>query len=128
MIIHDREAHDDTLRLLKKYKPRGVLHCYSGSVEMLKEIVKLEMYIGLGGAVTFKNAKKPVEAAKAVPLDLLLLETDAPYMTPVPHRGHRNDSSYISYVAEAIAEARGLDAETVCAVTAENAKRLFRIS
>ncbi len=127
VIIHDREAHDDTLRLLKKYQPRGVLHCYSGSVEMLKEIVKLEMYIGLGGAVTFKNAKKPVEAAKAVPLDLLLLETDAPYMTPVPHRGKRNDSSYIPYAAEVIAEARGLDAETVCAVTAENAKRLFGI-
>lgn len=126
-IVHDREAHDDTLRLLKKYKPRGVLHCYSGSVEMLKEIVKLGMYIGLGGAVTFKNAKKPVEAARAVPLELLLLETDAPYMAPVPHRGHRNDSSYISYVAEVIAEARGTDAETICAATADNAKRLFEI-
>lgn len=127
VIIHDREAHDDTLRLLKKYKPRGVLHCYSGSVEMLKELMKLDLYIGLGGAVTFKNARRPVEVAAAVQLDRLLLETDAPYMTPVPYRGRRNDSSYIPYAAQVIAEARGLDAETVCAVTAENAKRLFGV-
>lgn len=89
IIFHDRESHEDTLNILKQYKPKGVLHCFSGSVEMAKEIIKLGMYIGLGGAVTFKNAVKPCEVAKYVPCDRLLIETDAPYMTPVPFRGKR---------------------------------------
>ena len=105
IIVHDREAHEDTLELLKKYKPKGVVHCFSGSVEMAKEIVKLGMYIGLGGAVTFKNARKPLEVAAYVPDDMLVIETDCPYMTPVPFRGKRCDSSYIPYTAEVIASA-----------------------
>ncbi|MBR1810856.1 MAG: TatD family hydrolase [Clostridia bacterium] len=127
VIVHDREAHEDTMRLLRKYKPKGVLHCYSGSVEMLKEIVKLGMYIGLGGAVTFKNAQKPLEAASFVPLDRLLVETDAPYMSPVPFRGKRCDSSMIAYSAAKIAEARGMEVDALLAATAENARRLFQI-
>ena len=104
VVVHDREAHKDTLDLLKKYNPKGLLHCFSGSVEMLKEVLKLGMSISLGGTVTFKNARVPVEVAKFVPLDKLLLETDAPYLSPVPFRGKRNDSSMIAYTAEKIAE------------------------
>lgn len=128
VIVHDREAHEDTLNILKELKPRGVIHCFTGSVEMAKEIVKIGMYIGLGGAVTFKNAVKPVEVAKFVPADRLLIETDCPYMTPVPHRGKRNDSSLIPYTAEKIAEVRGVTAQEILNLTAENAKELFRIA
>lgn len=127
VIIHDREAHGDTMDLLRKYRPKGVLHCFSGSVEMMKEATSLGMYIGLGGVVTFKNARKAVEVAAEVPLDRLLLETDAPYMAPVPYRGKRNDSRYISYVAERIAEIRGMDAQKLVDITAENGCRLFAL-
>ncbi len=128
VIVHDREAHEDTLNILKELKPKGVIHCFTGSVEMAKEIVKIGMYIGLGGAVTFKNAVKPVEVAKFVPADRLLVETDCPYMTPVPHRGKRNDSSLIPYTAEKIAEVRGVTAQEILDLTAENARELFCIS
>lgn len=128
VIVHDREAHEDTLNILKELKPKGVIHCFTGSVEMAKEIVKLGMYIGLGGAVTFKNAVKPVEVAKFVPADRLLVETDCPYMTPVPFRGKRNDSSLIPYTAEKIAEVRGVTAQEILDLTAENARALFRIA
>lgn len=128
VIVHDREAHEDTLNILKELKPRGVIHCFTGSVEMAKEIVKIGMYIGLGGAVTFKNAVKPVEVAKYVPADRLLVETDCPYMTPVPYRGKRNDSSLIPYTAEKIAEVRGVTAQEILDLTAENARALFRIA
>jgi TatD DNase family protein len=114
VVVHDRDAHEDTLRLLQKHRPRGVLHCYSGSAEMLREVPE-EMYIGLGGAVTFKNAKKPVAVAAAVPPDRLLLETDAPYMAPVPYRGQRCDSSMIAHTAARIAEIRGMEAEELLA-------------
>ena len=127
VIVHDREAHADTMELLKKYKPKGVLHCYSGSAEMAKEIIKLGMYIGLGGAVTFKNAVKAVEVAAMLPLDRLLLETDCPYMSPVPMRGKRNNSAYIEFVAEKIAEIRNMSAQEILDITAENTKRLFDI-
>ena len=127
IIVHDREAHEDTLALLRKYKPKGVLHCFSGSVESAKEIISLGMYIGLGGAVTFKNARKPLEVAEFVPLDRLLLETDAPYMTPVPFRGKRNDSSLIPYTAIKIAEVKGIDPQMVVNAANENGKRLFGI-
>ena len=127
VIVHDREAHADTLGLLKKYRPEGVLHCFSGSVETAKEILNLGMYIGLGGAVTFKNAVKPVEVAGIVPLDRLLLETDCPYMAPVPKRGKRNKSDYIEYVAEKIAEIRNISSEELLSITAENTKKLFSI-
>lgn len=128
VIVHDREAHEDVLQVLREYRPAGVIHCFSGSVETMREAVKLGLYIGLGGAVTFKNARKPVEAAAAVPLDRLLVETDAPYMAPVPHRGKRCDSSLIVHTAQRIAQARGIDAEEVLRATAENARRLFGIT
>ena len=127
VIIHDREARGDTMDLLRKYRPQGVLHCFSGSVEMMKEAVQLGLYIGLGGVVTFKNARKAVEVAAEVPPDRLLLETDAPYMAPVPFRGKRNDSRYISYVAERIAEIRGMDPQELVDRTAENGCRLFSL-
>lgn len=127
VIVHDREAHEDTLRILKDLNPWGVVHCFSGSAEMAKEIVKLGLYIGIGGAVTFKNAKKPVEVCEYVPLDRLLLETDAPYMTPVPYRGERCDSSHIAYTAEKIAEIKGMAPEEIIDICRENAKRLFKI-
>ncbi len=127
IIFHDRESHEDTLKLLKKHKPKGVLHCFSGSVEMAKEIIKLGMYIGLGGAVTFKNAVKPCEVARFVPSDRLLIETDAPYMTPVPFRGKRCDSLHIPYTAEKIAQLRGVSAQEILDMTNENAKKIFNI-
>jgi TatD DNase family protein len=127
VIVHDREAHEDTLNLLKKYKPRGVVHCFSGSAEMAKEIVKLGMYIGLGGAVTFKNARKPREVAAEVPADKLLIETDCPYMTPVPHRGERCDSSYIPFTASVLAEVRGVTAQEILDLTKKNAEELFGV-
>lgn len=127
VIIHNRDAHADTLEILKKHRPKGVLHCFSGSAEMAQEIIKLGMYIGLGGAVTFKNAKKPLEVAAVVPDELLLIETDCPYMSPVPFRGKRCDSTMIPYAAEKIAEVRGTTAQDILNLTAENAKRLFEI-
>ena len=125
IIVHDREAHGDTLEILKKHKPKGVLHCFSGSPETAEEILKLGMYIGLGGALTFKNARKAVEVAQMLPLDRLLLETDCPYMAPVPFRGKRNYSGYIPYIAEKVAEIKGIDPQTVLDITSENAKKLF---
>ena len=125
IIVHDREAHGDTLEILKKHKPKGVLHCFSGSAEMAKEVLKLGMYIGLGGALTFKNARKAVEVAEILPSDRLLLETDCPYRAPVPFRGKRNYSGYIPYIAEKVAEIKGIDPQTVLDITSENAKKLF---
>ncbi len=126
--VHDREAHGDVLEFLKKYRPQGVVHCFSGSWETAQEILKLGMYLGLGGAVTFKNARHALDVAKNMPLDRLLLETDAPYMAPEPCRGKRNDSSLILHVARRIAELHGETAETILRAGAENARRLFRIA
>lgn len=128
VIIHDREAHGDTMDFLRKHRPKGTLHCFSGSVEMAREIIQLGLYIGLGGVVTFKNARHSVEVAAEIPLDRLLLETDAPYMAPVPFRGKRCDSSMIVYVADRIAQIRGLTTSEVLAATRENARRLYKIS
>ena len=127
VIVHDREAHEDTMNLLKKHKPKGVVHCFSGSAEMAKEVLKLGMYIGLGGAVTFKNARKPLEVAAIVPEDKLLLETDCPYMAPVPLRGTRCDSSMIAYTAEKLSEVRKTDTQKLIDKCCENAKVLFGI-
>ena len=113
------------MEILKKYKPKGVVHCFSGSAEMAKEVLKLGMYIGLGGAVTFKNARKPLEVAAMVPDDRLLIETDCPYMTPVPFRGKRCDSSFIPYTAEKLAEVRNTTAENILDITRINANTLF---
>lgn len=128
VVIHDREAHGDTLEFLKKYRPKNaLLHCYSGSAEFLKEILRLDCMISLGGTVTFKNARHSVEVAEVVPLDRLLLETDAPYLSPVPYRGKRNQSDYIIYAAKKIAEVRNMSAQEILDITCENAKRFYRI-
>ncbi|MFI3325420.1 MAG: TatD family hydrolase [Clostridia bacterium] len=127
VIIHDRDAHGDMLEILKLYKPKGVVHCFSGSVEMANEIIKLGMYIGIGGVVTFKNAKHCPEVVKAIALDRLLLETDCPYLSPVPFRGKRNDSSLISYTADKIAEIKGITTEEVVFTTRNNVKDLFGV-
>ena len=128
VVIHDREAHEDTVALLREYKPRGVVHCFSGSVETAKEVLSLGMYIGIGGVVTFKNARKLVEVAAMVPEDRLLLETDAPYLAPVPHRGHRCDSSMIHFTAETVAGIRGVTTKQVLGWGAHNAMKLYGIS
>ena len=127
IIVHDREAHEETYKILRKYRPKGVVHCFSGSVELAKETVKMGMYIGLGGAVTFKNAVKPVEVAAFMPMERLLLETDAPYMSPVPMRGKRCTSDMIEYTALKITEIKGLDYETVVNTACNNTKELFNI-
>ena len=127
VIVHDREAHEDTLNILKEYKPKGTVHCFSGSVEMAKEILKLGMYIGIGGVVTFNNAKKLVNVVKEIPLERILLETDAPYLSPVPFRGEINDSSRLFFVAEKIAEIKNTDTKSVLSVTKQNAKKLYNI-
>lgn len=127
VVVHDREAHGDVMEYLRQYKPRGLMHCFSGSVEMLKEVLKLGMSISLGGTVTFKNARVPLEVADAVPLDRLLLETDAPYLSPVPFRGKRNDSSSIIYTAQKIAEIKGIGVQELLDITAENARKLYGI-
>ena len=127
VVIHDREAHEDTLRLLRRFRPVGVMHCYSGGMEMARELLELGLYIGLGGAVTFKNARRPLEVAAGIPLDRLLLETDAPYMTPEPHRGKRCESGHIAFTAEKIAQARGMDPQALIDAAHENTKRCFGI-
>lgn len=130
VIIHDRDAHGDTMALLREHKVwecGGVFHCYSGSAQMVKEIVEWGMYVGFGGALTFKNAVKPCEAAAAVPIDRLVVETDAPYMAPVPMRGKRNVSTYTKYVAEKLAQIKGIEAEEMAKICFENGKRLYNI-
>ena len=115
------------MRLLHRYRPQGILHCFSGSAEMAKEIVELGMYVAFGGAVTFKNARRPLEAAAAVPLDRLLVETDCPYMAPEPLRGRRCDSSMIEFTANQLARVKGLDPQELLDRTCENAKAVYRI-
>ncbi len=127
VIIHDREAHADTLEILGEYRPKGVVHCFSGSVETARQVLELGLHIGLGGAVTFNNAIKPVEVAAYVPADRLLVETDCPYMSPVPFRGKRCDSSLITFTAERLADIRGTTADDILKTTAQNASRLFGV-
>lgn len=126
VIVHDREAHSDTLEILFACMPKGVVHCFSGSVETALELVKRGFYIGIGGVLTFKNARKLVEVAEAVPLDKILLETDAPYLAPVPLRGKICNSAYIYYTAEKLAEIKGVTAEEVIIKTDKNARSLFQ--
>ncbi len=127
VVIHDREAHGDTMEILRQYKPKGIVHCFSGSVEMANEILKLGMYIGIGGVITFKNARKTVEVTQNIPLDRLVLETDAPYLSPVPFRGKRCDSSMIKYTAERIAQIRNTSAEKILLITKKNAETVYNI-
>ncbi len=128
IIVHDRDAHGDTLEILKKYKPCGVVHCFSGSVEMAREILKIGMSLGIGGVVTFKNAKHIVEVVKEVPISSIVLETDAPYLAPVPLRGKRCISSYIEYTAKKVAELKNMSLDSVLRTTKNNAIRLFNIN
>jgi len=128
IIIHMRDATKDTYDILKEYKNlRGVMHCYSGSYEMAKEFIKLGFYISLGGPVTFKNAKEAKLIAKEIPLEKLLIETDCPFLAPEPFRGKRNESSYVKYVCEKIAEIKEIDKKIVDEITTKNAKDLFKI-
>lgn len=126
--IHSREAHLDTLEILRKYNKNStaIMHCFSGSLEFARECIKEGIYIALGGVVTFKNAKKTKEVAKNIPLEYLLLETDDPYLAPVPFRGKENQPMYVKYVAEEIANLRGTTPEEVAKTSTENAKKIFK--
>lgn len=126
--IHSREAHLDTLEILKKYNKNStaIMHCFSGSLEFARECIKEGIYIALGGVVTFKNAKKTKDVAKNIPLEYLLLETDDPYLAPVPFRGKENQPMYVKYVAEEIANLRGITPEEVAKTSTENAKKIFK--
>lgn len=128
VIVHDREAHGDTLDILKATKPSGVLHCFSGSVEMAREVIKLGMFLGFNGVATFNNARKIPEVIREIPLDRIVLETDCPYLAPEPHRGKRNDSSFIPFVAQRIGEILGISAQEVLDVTNKNARALYNLT
>ena len=127
--IHDREAHKDVFDILVEYNKTSdvVFHCFSGSVEFARECLKQGWYIALGGVVTFKNAVKTKEVAKDVPLDRLMLETDSPYLTPVPFRGKENQPAYVRYVADEIAKLKGIDVKEVIEATTKNAEMVFGI-
>lgn len=126
IIVHSRNAIQDTYDILKAHRVKGVMHCYSDSKEMAKEFIKLGMYISLSGTVTFKNAKEPKEVAKIVPLDRLLIETDCPYLTPVPHRGKRNEPAYVVHTGQYIAELLKMDEDELQKRINENYDNLFR--
>ena len=128
VIVHDREAHGDSLAIVKEFPGvRGVFHCYSGSVEDAKTLIKLGWHLSFTGTITFKNARKAPEVIAAVPLDRIMVETDAPYMAPTPYRGKRCDSRYVYRMAETIAQIKGLSTQEVENATTANGKRLFKI-
>ena len=128
VIIHERDAHDDAMRIVKEFKDvTGVFHCYSGSAEMARQLVNMGWYIGFTGVLTFKNARKAVETAASIPLDRIVLETDCPFMAPEPYRGKRNYPGYLGRMADKLAEIKGLSREEVEYITTQNAKRLYRI-
>ncbi len=128
VIIHDRDAHGDSLEIVGRYPGlRGVFHCYSGSAEMAAELLKAGWYLGFDGPVTYKNARKQVEVLEMCPIERILIETDSPYMTPVPHRGERNDSRMLAHIAAKVAELKGITAEEAARITKENGMRLFKI-
>ena len=129
VVVHEREAHDDGMRIIKEFKDvTGVFHCYSGSAEMARQLVNMGWYIGFTGVLTFKNARKAVETAAAIPLDRIVIETDCPFMAPEPFRGKRCDPGYLFRMAEKLAEIRGITPEEAAAATLENGKRLYRIT
>ena len=128
VIVHERDAHEDGMAIVKEFPSvTGVFHCYSGSAEMARQLVALGWYIGFTGVLTFKNARKAVEVATAIPLERIVLETDCPYMAPDPFRGKRNDPGKLYRMAEKLAEIRGLSVEDIHRITTENGKRLYRI-
>ncbi|WP_158738772.1 TatD family hydrolase [Alteribacillus sp. YIM 98480] len=131
IVIHDREAHQDIVDILKEENAAetgGIMHCFGGSLEIAQECLKMNFYISFGGPVTFKNAKKPKEVAKEIPMDRLLVETDSPFLAPHPYRGKRNEPAYVKLVAEKIAELKEISFETLAEQTTANAKKLFRIN
>ncbi len=126
VIVHDREAHGDSMEIVLDYPElRGVFHCYSGSAEMAAELLKRGWYLGFDGPITYKNARKAIEVLEICPMERIVIETDSPYLTPVPNRGKRNDSRQLKYVVEKIAEIKGLTAEEVENASFENGKRLY---
>jgi TatD DNase family protein len=126
VIVHDREAHGDSLAIVLEYPQlRGVFHCFSGSPEMAQELLKRGWYLGFDGPITYKNAKRSPEVVAITPLERIVVETDAPYLTPVPYRGKRNDSRLLPYVIEKLAEWKGISCEEMERITFENGKRLF---
>ena len=128
VIVHEREAHEDGLKIVDEFPSvKGVFHCYSGSLEMAKELIKRGWYIGFTGVLTFKNARKAIEVAANIPLDRIVIETDCPYMAPVPFRGKRNDPGLGCHIANKLAELRDLTPEEAARITLENGKRLYRI-
>ena len=128
VIIHERDAHDDGMRMIKEFPDvTGVFHCYSGSAEMARQLVKMGWYIGFTGVLTFKNARKAVETAQSIPLERIVLETDCPFMAPEPFRGKRNHPGYLYRMAERLAELRELPVEEIHRITTENGKRLYHI-
>jgi TatD DNase family protein len=128
VIVHDRDAHGDCLAAISEFpNVRGVFHCYSGSPEMAEVLLRRGWYLGFDGPVTYKNAKKAPEVIALTPLDRILLETDSPYLSPVPHRGKRNDSRNLPWIAAKIAEIKGLAPEEIARAAAENGRRLFRV-
>lgn len=130
VIIHNRDAHDDIVKILKEEKAStvgGIMHCFSGSLEIAKECLRMNFYISFGGPVTFKNAKRPKEVAIEIPLDRILIETDCPYLAPHPYRGKRNEPALVKLVAEEIATLKGSSYEHVAQVTTDNAKKIFNI-
>ena len=127
VIVHSRDAAEDTVEILREYRPRGVVHCFSGSAETAKEILKLGMYIGFTGVLTFKNAKKALKALAEVPMDKLLMETDCPYMAPEPFRGKRCDSSMIAYTAAKAAEIKGMTTQELIDITCQNGMTMYVI-
>jgi len=129
VIVHDREAHGDTLAIVSEFpEVRGVFHCFSGSPEMARELLQRGWYLGFDGPVTYKNARRAPEVAAVTPLNRMLIETDSPYMPPVPYRGQRNSSAYVYLVAEKLAAWKGVSPAELARITAENGQRLFRIS
>ena len=128
VIVHERDAHEDGMKVVREFPDvKGVFHCYSGSAEMARQLVNEGWYIGFTGVLTFKNARKAVEVAASIPLERIVLETDCPYMSPVPFRGKRNDPGKLCYMAEKLAEIRGVSVEEIHRITTENGKRLYRI-
>ena len=128
VIVHDREAHGDCMDIVKEFPDvRGVFHCFSGSAEMAKELVRRGWMISFTGVLTYPNARKAVEAAQAVPLDRLMIETDSPYMAPVPHRGKRNHSGLVVHICERLAEIKGISAQECARITLENGRHFFQI-